>query len=131
MHSKTQTTMHYHFNAVLLRQCTIYHFCSIYTTVAIRETPELPLPSWYAIDWKHNRKNYWIVNVHECLGAVIVANASVWESLVMLQERKRRFFSSKAICLLINYLLRMVSELTVENSHVVVRGLVLGSSKTS
>lgn len=39
--------------------------------------PELPLPSWYPIDWKHNRRNFWIVYIHEVIGAIIMVNCSV------------------------------------------------------
>lgn len=41
------------------------------------DTPELPLPSWYPIDWKHNRGNFWIVYLHEVIGAIIMVNVSV------------------------------------------------------
>lgn len=43
----------------------------------LSEKPELPLPSWYPIDWKHSRTNFWIVYVHEAIGAVIMVNCSV------------------------------------------------------
>lgn len=43
----------------------------------LSEKPELPLPSWYPVDWKHIRRNFWIVYVHEVIGAIIMVNVSV------------------------------------------------------
>lgn len=43
----------------------------------LSEVPVLPLPSWYPIDWKHIRRHFWIVYVHEVIGAIIMVNVSV------------------------------------------------------
>lgn len=43
----------------------------------ITDIPELPLPSWYPIDWKRNQTRFWLVYAHEVLGAVIMVNVSV------------------------------------------------------
>ncbi len=43
----------------------------------LSEIPELPLPSWYPVDWKHIRRNFWLVYVHEVMGALIMVNVSV------------------------------------------------------
>lgn len=43
----------------------------------LSDIPELPLPSWYPIDWKRNQMNFWIVYVHEVVGALIMVNVSV------------------------------------------------------
>lgn len=43
----------------------------------LSESPALPLPSWYPVDWKHSQRNFWIVYVHEVIGAVIMVNVSV------------------------------------------------------
>lgn len=41
------------------------------------DTPALPLPSWYPIDWKNSIRNFWIVYIHEVIGAIIMVNVSV------------------------------------------------------
>lgn len=38
---------------------------------------DLPIPSWYPLDWKHNRQHYWIVYSYNAVGAFIVANVNV------------------------------------------------------
>ncbi|KAJ6646565.1 Odorant receptor 59a, partial [Pseudolycoriella hygida] len=43
----------------------------------LSERPELPLPSWYPVDWKHIRRNFWIVYAHEVIGAIIMTSVSV------------------------------------------------------
>lgn len=43
----------------------------------LSEIPLLPLPSWYPVDWKQSRRNFWIVYVHEVIGAIIMVNVSV------------------------------------------------------
>lgn len=58
----------------VIGQFTIFVAC---VRPLLSEKPELPLPSWYPIDWKHIRRNFWIVYVHECIGAIIMVNASV------------------------------------------------------
>lgn len=41
------------------------------------EKPVLPLPSWYPCDWKNSRRNFWIVYMHEVIGAIVMVNCSV------------------------------------------------------
>lgn len=38
---------------------------------------QLPIPSWYPLDWKHSRRDYWIVYAHNTIGAFIVGNLNV------------------------------------------------------
>ncbi len=38
---------------------------------------QLPIPSWYPFDWKHNRRDYWMVYGHNMIGAFIVGNLNV------------------------------------------------------
>lgn len=56
-------------------QFTIFVAC---VRPLLSEKPTLPLPSFYPLlDWKHNRKHFWIVYVHEVIGAIIMVNVSV------------------------------------------------------
>lgn len=51
-------------------------FAAIFKTLISTEF-ELPIPSWYPLDWKHNRRDYWIAYTYNTIGAFIVGNLNV------------------------------------------------------
>lgn len=51
-------------------------FAAIFKTLLATDL-ELPIPSWYPLDWKQNRRDYWIVYGHNTIGAFIVGNLNV------------------------------------------------------
>lgn len=54
--------------------CTV--IAAIFKTIIATEF-ELPIPSWYPLDWKNNRRDYWIVYSHNAIGAFIVGSLNV------------------------------------------------------
>lgn len=42
----------------------------------IYDSPELPLQSWYPIDWKNVNSYYWIAYAYQMIGAIIILNVN-------------------------------------------------------
>lgn len=40
----------------------------------INEVPEIPLPSWYPIDWQNNNLCYWIVYIYQMISVLLTLN---------------------------------------------------------
>lgn len=43
----------------------------------LSKEPVLPIASWYPLDWRHNRRDFWIVFTHDILGAFIVGQINL------------------------------------------------------
>ncbi|KAJ6649451.1 putative odorant receptor 71a, partial [Pseudolycoriella hygida] len=63
------------------------HFTMVSTfmrVLFISGPAELPLPSWYPIDWKNNQKLYWIVYSYQTLGAFLILNVNLTLDLYLI-----------------------------------------------